>query len=147
MQNFATQPLYRDGIREGELWAAGGKSRTSYIDVRDVAEVAAKALGGGLDRRALSLTGPAELTLDAVAATLSHVLGRRVRNRQPSLPGFIAYARRRGAPWPLALVMTSIGLIARLGYARGIDPTVQEALGRPPRGFEQFAGGYRDRWL
>lgn len=146
MQNFATQPIYRDGIRDGKLWAAGGESRTSYLDVRDLAEVAAKALGGGYELTALSLTGPANLSLRDVAATLTEVLGRHVNYRHPSLPGFALHARQQGAPWALAAVMTSIGLVARLGYSDGIDPDLQRVLGRPSRSFAQFARDYREAW-
>jgi uncharacterized protein YbjT (DUF2867 family) len=148
MQNFATQPVYRDGIREGELWAAGGRSRTSYVDVRDVGEAAALVLTRpGHDGHAYPLTGPENLTLDHVAQALSHALGRMVVNKRPSLPGFILHARRQGAALPLALVMASIGLVARLGYAKGVDPELERLLGRAPRSFASFAADYQDVWI
>jgi uncharacterized protein YbjT (DUF2867 family) len=132
MQNFATQPLYRGDIAGGGLWLPNGRSRTSYVDVRDVAEVAALALAGGHEGRALSLTGPEELGTAEVAAIFTEVLGRPVTDHRPSLPGFIRHALGRGTPAPLAAVMTSIGLVARLGLARGVDPGVAQLLGRAP---------------
>lgn len=146
MQNFVTQPLYRRDIARGELWAPGGRSVTSYIDARDVGAVGAAALLGGFERRALPLTGASELTHFDVAAALTRALGWRVRNREPSLPRFFVHAVRGGAPAPLALVMTSIGLIARLGYAAGVDPGVEEVLGRAPRSFAEFASEFSHRW-
>lgn len=147
LQNFATVPVYRDGIVRGELVGPGGRSRTAYVDVRDVGEAAVEALTGeGHGGRAYTLTGPDPLTLPEVAAALSAALGRDVRTRTPSLPGFFRYARRRGAPTPLALVMTSIGLIARLGLAAGVDPTLPRLLGRPARGVGDFARDYSAAW-
>lgn len=146
MQNFATQPLYRDDIAGGELWAPNGRSRTSYIDVRDVAAVAAEALLGRQEGRALSLSGPEELGTADVAATFSEVLGRPVIDRQPSLPGFLRHALQRGTPAALAAIMTSIGLVARLKLASGIDLGVNEVLGRKPTSFATFVADHRATW-
>jgi uncharacterized protein YbjT (DUF2867 family) len=146
MQNFATQPLYRTDIAQGELWTPNGRSKSSYIDVRDVAAVGARTLQGGYEERALSLTGPAELDLADVAAIFSDVLGRKVVDRRPSLPGFIAHALRRGASPPLAAIMASIGLIARFGLAKGVDHDVEAVIGRPPTPFAGFIADYRSTW-
>ena len=146
MQNFATQPLYRDDIAKGELWAPNGRSRTSYVDVRDVAEVVARTLRGGHDGRAIALTGPADLGLKEVAAIFSEVLQHRVVNRRPSLPRFIGHALRQGVPPPLAAVMTSIGLVARFGLASGIDRGVEEVTGRAPTPFVRFVADNRTTW-
>jgi uncharacterized protein YbjT (DUF2867 family) len=146
MQNFATQPLYRNDIASGELWLPNGRSRSSYIDVRDVAAVAAVTLNGGYDGQALPLTGPEELTADAVAATFAAELGRPVVNRAPSLLAFIRHALRQGTPGPLAAIMGSIGLIARTGLAKGVDPTIERLLGRPPTSFASFVADHRATW-
>lgn len=147
MQNFASVPVYRDGIRRGELVGPGGRSRTAYADVRDIGEATARILvDGGHGRRACTLTGPDSLMLPNVAAALGRALGRPVAARAPSLPGFFRYARRNGAPVPLALIMTSIGLIARLGLARSIDSTLERLLGRPPRTIADFARDYSAAW-
>lgn len=145
MQNFATEPVYRDGIRAGRLVGPGGRFRTSYVDVRDVGEAAARVLTGpGHAERAYPLTGPADLTLADVAAALSSALGRRIVAETPSLPGFFRHARRAGAPLPLAAVMTSIGLVARLGVSKGIDPELPRLIGRPARSIDDFAREERE---
>ncbi|PAX07533.1 NmrA family NAD(P)-binding protein [Sphingomonas lenta] len=147
MQNFATVPVYRDGIRRGELVGPGGRSYTAYVDVRDIGEATARILlDRGHDGRAYTLTGPDPLTLPEVATALGEVLGRPVAARTPSLPGFFRHARRVGAPVPLALIMTSIGLIARLGLAAGVDPTLERLLARRPRDIRDFARAYSAAW-
>lgn len=146
MQNLATQPLYRSDIARGELWLPNGRSRTSYVDVRDVAAAAALALRGGHERRVLSLTGPADLDPGALAALFTKGLGRAVQNRAPSLLGFVSHALREEVPASLVAVMTSIGLVARLGLAQGVDKGVAEVLGRSATSFEQFVANHSAIW-
>lgn len=147
MQNFASQPVYRDGIRAGRLVGPGGSSRTSYVDARDVGEAFARVLTkDGHAGRAYPLTGPTPLSLDDVADALGTALGRRIRAETPSLPRFLVHARRTGAPVPLAIVMTSIGLVARLGLADGSDPDLRGLIGRTPLSIADFARDYREVW-
>ena len=148
MQNFASVPTYRDAIRDrGEIWAAGGRSSTSYVDVRDVGAAAVKVLTGeGHAGKAYTLTGPVSLDLDQVAGIMSRVFGRSIRYVRPSLLGFIRHARRSGAGWPLAIVMTMIGLIARSGLPRSVDPTLKRLLSREPHRFEEFVQDYAASW-
>ena len=149
MQNFATVPAYRDAIRDDStLWSPAGRAMTSYVDVRDVGTVAVKVLvEAGHAGKAYTLTGPASLGLTEVAATLSRELARDVRYVQPSLLAFLSHARRAWASWPLAAVMTGIGLVARSGLARSVDPTLPMLLGRAPRTFSEFARDYRAIWV
>ena len=110
-------------------------------------EAGARVLtGDGHGGRAYSLTGPQELSLDEVATVFSEVLGRPVRYARPSLVGFFRHARRAGAPAPLAAIMTSIGVVARLGYAKGVDPDLFRLLGRTPRSLTQFVRDHRAVW-
>ena len=148
MQNFASVPTYRDAIRDrGEIWAAGGRSSTSYVDVRDVGAAAIKVLTEpGHAGKAYTLTGPASLDLDQVASIMSRVLGRGIRYVRPSILGFVTHARRSGASWPLATVMTIIGLIARSGLPRSVDPTLPRLLGCEPHGFDEFVRDYAATW-
>jgi uncharacterized protein YbjT (DUF2867 family) len=147
MQNFATQLLYREGIRAGQLVSPAGRSRTSYIDARDVAEAAAVVLTStGHDGKAYSLTGPEELSAADVVETLSQVLQRPVAGRTPSLFRFFRHARQHGVPVPLSAIMTSIGLVARVGYSRGVDPDLYELIGREGRSFAGFVRDHRNVW-
>lgn len=147
MQNFAVQPLYRDGVRRGVIRAPHGRSRTSFVDVRDVGAAAARVLTqDGHAQQAYPLTGPADLSLVDLAAIWTRVLGRPVEARAPSLLGFALHARRAGTRLPLALIMTSIGLVARLGYAKGVDPDLARLIGRPATPFDRFADDYRAAW-
>ena len=95
MQNVLRQ---RATIEAGNFVEPSGATAASRIDVHDVADVAVAVADGAFDGRALTLTGPAALTGDEIAATLSDVLGRPVRYISPPLPQFRAALTERGLP-------------------------------------------------
>ncbi|MCW5850372.1 MAG: SDR family oxidoreductase [Anaerolineae bacterium] len=147
MQNLST--THRDDIRQwGDILAPAGRGKTSFIDVRDIAAVAAKTLTEpGHANRAYSLTGAEALDYSEVAQILSEVLGRRIVYSNPSIPRFVLHMRRRGLGWGFILVMVGIYTTCRLGLAGGITPDTQQLLGHPPLTLRQFAADYRDCWL
>ena len=146
MQNFAT--VHRADIRDrGEVWAPAGHGRSSFVDVRDVADAAVRALTGtGCDRQAYTLTGPEALTLDEVAAALSAVLGRRIAYRNPGVFAFLRHVRAAGRPLALGLVMTGVYTAARLGLAAGVAPDLERLIGRAATPFRSFAADYAIDW-
>jgi uncharacterized protein YbjT (DUF2867 family) len=147
MQNLST--THRDEIRDqGEIIVPAGRGRTSFIDVRDIAAVAALALcGEGHSRQAYTLTGAEALGYSEVAALLSAALGRPIAYRRPSLARFVRSWRARGAAPAYILVMLGIYLTARFGMAAGIAPDVGRLLGRAPIAMGQFIADHRAAWL
>ena len=86
MQVFTDPRYYADVLAAGQLPFAGGGATVAWIDARDIAAVAERALlDGGHDGQVLELTGPEALTLPATAAVLSQVLGRTVRHQEISI--------------------------------------------------------------
>lgn len=146
MQNFAT--VHHDDIRgRGEIWAPAGRGRTSFVDVRDVAEAAARTLTEpGHGRRAYTLTGDGAFSLEEVAALLSDVLARPVAYRNPGIPAFLRHMRAAGHPLALGLVMTGVYTVARLGLAAEVVPDLARLIGRPPTALRSFVEDYADVW-
>ncbi len=146
MQNFAT--VHRDDIRgRGEIWAPAGRGRTSFVDVRDVADAAVRVLTEpGHERRAYTLTGGEAFGLGEVAALLSDVLGRPVAYRNPGIPAFLRHNRAAGRPVALGLVMTGVYTAARLGLAAEVTPDLARLLGRPPTPLRSFIQDYAEVW-
>jgi len=146
MQNFAT--VHRADIRDrGEIWAPGGRGRTSFIDVRDIADAAMRVLTEpGHERRAYTLTGDDAFSLDDVAVVLSEALGCRVIYRRPSIPAFLRHIRAAGHPLAFGLVMTGVYTVARLGLAAEITPDLKRLIGRPPTTLQSFVDDYANAW-
>jgi uncharacterized protein YbjT (DUF2867 family) len=147
MQNLST--THRDEISvRSEIFVPAGRGKTSFIDVRDIAAVAALALTeDGHANQIYELTGDEALDYYQVADQLSVVLGRRITYQRPGLLNFVRRQRARGAPWPFVLVMAGIYTTARLGLAGRLTGDVRRLLGRAPISFRQYAEVYRDSWL
>jgi len=146
MQNLST--VHREEIRDrDEIAVPAGRGTTSFVDVRDLAAVAAEALTEpGHERRAYELTGGEALDYFEVAEILSDVLGRRITYSNPSIRRFVAEMRRRGASPGFTLVTAAIYTTARLGLAGRVSPDVEHLLGRPPTTLRRFAEEHAAVW-
>ena len=146
MQNFAT--FHQADIRDrDEIWALAGHGRTSFVDVRDVADATVRVLTeAGHKYHAYTLTGSEALTLNDVATVLSAVLGRRIAYRNPGIPAFLRHIRTSGRPLALGLVMAGVYTAARLGLAARIEPDLERLIGRAATPFRSFAASYAADW-
>jgi uncharacterized protein YbjT (DUF2867 family) len=147
MQNLST--THRAALRErSEIEVPAGSGRTSFIDVRDIAEIAATVLrSSGHDRQAYPLTGADALTYTTVAQIMTEELGRRIVYPALSALTFTRRMRQRGYEWGFVLVMLAIYTTARLGLAATVTPDAARLLGRAPRSMRDFVHDYRDCWL
>ncbi|MBW8485868.1 NmrA family NAD(P)-binding protein [Actinomadura parmotrematis] len=147
MQNLST--THAADVRDHDrIIVPAGGGRTAFVDVRDVAAVAAAALADDAHAgRAYTPTGPDALTYDQVASVLSAELGRPVDYVRPSALQYWWHARRTGMPPAMALVTLGIYTTARLGLAAGLTGDVERVTGRPPRALARFAHDERAAWL
>ena len=149
MQNLSE--IHADDVRAGRLAVPAGAGRTSFVDARDVGDVAAVWLTQGGPPptprvEALDLTGPEALDYFDVAETLTDVLGRRVVYTRPGALAFFRRERAAGVPAAFAAVMTAVYTVARVGLADRVTDAVERVLGRPARNLRQFAEDYREAW-
>jgi uncharacterized protein YbjT (DUF2867 family) len=147
MQNLST--THRDDIRDrNDVFVPAGKGKTSFIDVRDIAEVAVIALTEpGHENKAYPLSGAVALTYEEVAREMTDVLGRPVRYSNPSARNFGKEMRRRGTPLPFILVMNGLYTVCRVGGAAQVTPDAERLLGRRPITLRQFVEDYKDTWM
>lgn len=146
MQNLAT--AHRDEIRDdGELFIPAGRGKTSFIDARDIAAVAIKALTEpGHARKVYPLTGGEALDYYEVAQIFSEELGRSIRYANPSPPRFFLTMRKKGTPLAFAFLMIMVYVPTRLGWTKAIDLTMRHLLGRAPLTIRDFARDYATVW-
>ncbi|MFD6415337.1 NmrA family NAD(P)-binding protein [Streptomyces sp. NPDC060194] len=146
MQNLST--THAADIRDrGEIVLPAGHGRTSFVDARDVAAVAARALSGdALVRRAVTPTGDRALTYTEVAAALSRELARPVRYTRPGPLRFWRHVRAQDTPRAESAVMLALYTSCRFGLAARVTDDVSLVLGRPPRTFAEFAHAERAAW-
>ncbi|MBA3869201.1 MAG: SDR family oxidoreductase [Anaerolineae bacterium] len=132
---------------EGEIALPVGKAKTSFIDVRDIAAVAVRALTVGYDEdHKYTLTGKEALDYFQVSDKLSSVLSRTIRYTNPSVFHFLWKQLASGRKLGYTLVVAALYTLTRLGNAKEITHDVETVLGRPAISFDRFAQDYRHCW-
>lgn len=134
-QNFDTD-FFLEPVRAGELVLPAGEVGEPFIDAGDIAEVATAALTD--DRHigaTYELTGPELLSFGEVATVLSEVTGRDIRFVPVSLDAYRAYLVSHGLPADFASLFDTV-LDGRNAH---LTDDVRRVLGRPPRGFLEYA--------
>jgi uncharacterized protein YbjT (DUF2867 family) len=139
MQNIVT--YYAPTIRaQGAFYGSYGSDvRISYIDVRDLAAVAAKALtSSALDGKTLELNGPEALTCKQVAQKITEHTG--VAARYVDIPLEAQRKAMLDQKMPEWQVTALIDLQHYYinGQGGDLDGAVEEILDRAPRTLDQF---------
>ena len=146
MQNLNT--TQSQDIRENhELFVPAGRGKTSFIDVRDIGEVAALALTqAGHTNKAYDLTGSEALDYYKIAEIFTEVLGRPIYYNKPSALRFFWRWRSRKKPLSFILVMTVLYVTVALGRGSKISPQFRQLLNKPPRTMLQYIKDYQTVW-
>ena len=138
MQNLLGQA--RQIAAEGRIYQPVGDARASFIDVRDIASVAARALvEDGHEGEAYVLTGPEALSYAEVAAKLSEAAGREVTYVPISPEQFRQGALAAGLPEWLVGALERLNEIFAAGHAAEVTDRVRAVGKKEPITFDQFA--------
>jgi uncharacterized protein YbjT (DUF2867 family) len=146
MQNVLT--YYAPSIRaQGAFYGAMGTARTSYLDVRDIAAVAASALRGEHDGKTYELNGPEALTNAEVAEKISRHAG--ITAQYVNIPEEAQRQAMLGQGMPEWQVTALLELQQYYtgGQGGAVDGVLTGLLGRAPitmdRFLTEFAGEFR----
>jgi uncharacterized protein YbjT (DUF2867 family) len=139
MQVFADARYFRDQLVAGELPFSSGGARVAWIDTRDIAAVAERALlEESHAERIYELSGPEAVTLRQTAQLLSSALGRPVAHIEltieEAVAGMDGFDRQA--------FMTTFERLHAGVYAEVTD-TVERVTGRPARTLQTFLA---DSW-
>ena len=146
MQNLNTN--HREEIKQrNELFIPAGKSKTSFIDTRDIGRVAAITLiNEKYNNKAFTLTGKVAINYYEVADIMTEVLGRKILYKNPGLLRFRKERINRGTPKAFATVMMFLYLMTKLGTAKEITHDLEKLLGREPISFKQYVIDHKENW-
>jgi uncharacterized protein YbjT (DUF2867 family) len=140
MQNFSEDYML-EHVLAGEIRLPGGEVPTPFLDVEDIADIAAEALTD--DRHVgqlYELTGPRSLTFAEAAAEISGAAGREVRYVPVSLDEHAAEAAEHGVPPEFVDLLTYLFKeVVVDGRNAGTTDGVKRALGREARDFRDYA--------
>ncbi len=130
---------------EGRFFSPLGDAAVSWLDVRDLAEVAVRALTEpGHAGEAYELTGPAALTHAAVATIIGRTIDRKVA--YVPVPDAAAREGMTAAGIPDAYADALVALFGwyREGGGEPVSGNVPRLLGRPARSFDEWARDHAD---
>lgn len=138
-QNFSESYLLEPVLR-GEVILPAGEVPEPFIDVEDIADVAAACLTEeGHVGRIYELTGPRTLTFERAVEEIAHAAGKRIDYVQVTPEEYASFLLDRHVPeefvWLLKYLFTNV-LDGRNAH---VATGVQQAIGRKPKDFSQFA--------
>jgi uncharacterized protein YbjT (DUF2867 family) len=138
-QNFS-ETFMLEGLLAGELALPAGDVPEPFVDAEDIADVAVAALTqDGHSGRLYELTGPRLLTYREAVAEIARASGRELRFQPVSIEDYKAALEQEDVPddfiWLLSYLFTEV-LDGRNAY---VTDGVQQALGREPRDFAEYA--------
>lgn len=135
-------PAIRDG---GTIRIPSGDAPLAWVDVRDVVEVAVRALLGE-DLGEVDLSGPEPLTVSELAAAIGAAAGREVTHDDLSLPAYRQELEAAGTdPRRVAYLMDLVTDAAQRRFAR-TTPDLEALLGHPPRRLGDYAARHANYW-
>ncbi|WP_327698334.1 NAD(P)H-binding protein [Streptomyces sp. NBC_00459] len=125
---------------EGLVRSANGTVATAAIDPRDIADVAVRALTDPEKHtaRTYALTGPAGVTPVEQTEILGELLRRPLKFVELTDDQVLRELIAR-YPEPLAHALAESAARGRHGSKAQVEPTVAELLGRPARGYREWA--------
>lgn len=127
----------------GKIQLPLGEGKVSYIDVRDIAAVAAKALTEkGHEGKIYTLTGPEALSVAEVAEILSKVLGKHIEYVDVPEEEERHSMIEMGMPEWMADAMMELHRFGKAGHAAAVTDTVERITGKKPKTFLEFAKDY-----
>ena len=144
MQNFIN--FFGQTIKnQNAFYLPARDGKVSFVDVRDIAAVAAKLLtknngnrGQQYENKAYDITGPEALSYSQAAEIISKEIGRKIS--YVDIPEEDARKAMKGIgmeDWLIDAMMEFYNII-RAGYASQITNTVEQIIGRNPTSFAQF---------
>ncbi|MGH3922154.1 MAG: NAD(P)H-binding protein, partial [Pseudonocardiaceae bacterium] len=145
MQNILNEA--DDISAEGALSLNVGEGRLGMIDVRDVAEFAARVLIEGADRhhgKIYTPTGPQSLSFAEVAEQLGQARGKAIRYVPVADEAKRESLLKIGVPAWIVEMLIEYGQAYASGWGHFTTSDFHDVVGRPPRSFADFARDYAD---
>ncbi|MRN56171.1 SDR family oxidoreductase [Paenibacillus monticola] len=132
-------------IKNDRIYVPAGRGKTSFTDVRDIAEIAARSLTESAAHlgKKYALTGSQAIDFYEVARTMTTIIGRPISYSQPSTQEFKTYMLAKGLESKYINVVSGIHFITKIGLAKGITDVYSNITHKQPTGIETYIKDYQ----
>lgn len=139
MQNFSENYM-RDELLSGSLTLPVGPTKEPFIDVDDIADVAVAALTEPRHRNKLyELTGPELFSFSDAVSEIARATDKDLSFNSVSYADYEAALREQALPEDVITLLRYLFVELFDGRNASVAHGVEEALGRKPRRFADFA--------
>lgn len=146
MDNFVTY-WYQPIVEKSSIFMPLGDGAVSYIDARDIGEVAAVALmDPGHAGKAYTLTGSEALTVGQVAEKIGKAINKTINYIDIPESAAMNAMLEMGMPVWMAEGMAELNAIDKAGYAGPVTPAVKDVTGHDPITFDQWAADHANAY-
>jgi uncharacterized protein YbjT (DUF2867 family) len=127
--------------QDGQVYSSMGDGKATWIDARDIGEVASSILANvsGHENKSYDLTGPEALSGQQVLDILGTALGHKYSWVGVSETDAQKAMEQSGMPLWNVDALNELNGVVRGGYATTVSQSVQKLLGRAPRTVQQYA--------
>ena len=138
-QNFSESYLL-EPVVAGEVALPAGDVPEPFVDADDIADVAVAALTQeGHSGRLYELTGPRLLTFGDAVGEIARAAGREIRFVPVTIEQYAAALAEHDVPDDVVALITYLFTEVLDGRNAGLADGVEQALGRKPRDFADYA--------
>jgi uncharacterized protein YbjT (DUF2867 family) len=131
-QNFKNYE-WENIVQRGILYSPAGNGKVAFVDVNDIATVAAKALtGDGHGGKEYEITGPETLSYADAASILSEATNKQIVYPNPSPEEYTGALKGAGAPDFIAPYMISVYSLIANNEVNIVSPVVEALTGKKP---------------
>ncbi|MGM0845652.1 MAG: SDR family oxidoreductase [Bacillota bacterium] len=148
MQNL-NDFLCKEIKERNRIFVPAGKGKTSFVDTRDIADVAAISLMNSNSHKNKSyvITGSEALNFYEVAEIMTEILGKKIQYSNPSVKEFKSSMTKQGEDEGMTNVVVGVHLPTKLGLAKGIKHDFEKVTGKKPRLIRQYIEDFKENWI
>ncbi|MFP4478035.1 MAG: NmrA family NAD(P)-binding protein [Candidatus Izemoplasmatales bacterium] len=133
-----------------KIYIPAGKSKTSFIDAKDIGLAIATVLSAPEKHinTSYTITGPESLDYQNIANILSDVLEREITYAKPSFLKYRKfYIKERGLDKSYVNITMMLYFMTRMGTAKKVTQEFERLTGKKPRTFKTFAKENKKAWI
>ncbi|MBO0681281.1 ergot alkaloid biosynthesis protein [Mycolicibacterium sp. S2-37] len=146
MTNFVGDHPVALGMRTGTVTTATGAGRIGFVDVEDIAAVAAHTLlDDAVPDPEYLITGPEALSYADVCSLATELTGRTIQHVAVSTAERAEQIAASGVPRDFAVVLAAMDEAISRGSEDRVTDTVPRITGRPARSVADFLAAHVDQ--